>query len=381
MFNPNGNVGIGTTSPGSALEINGQIKITGGTPGVSKVLTSDGVGLASWVTPSVGSIDNFTLKTVSGTTKVADWIVDDIMLLGFKMAVNSSLTVYNMVDGIMDQFENSGGVATATNASYDSTSKLYTNAGSGISGNIVTGGTATGDSSYISGSTTPAVAFDNSTATGWVVTQNTWPHWAQYDFGSGNAKTVIQYAIISQNGETPNSWTFSGSNDGSSYTTLDTQSGLINSGWTCGTDPCTTRSFSISNSTAYRYYKINITSGNTTDFRIYELQMMTSTTPLDMTITSTASTAVAAPSTARLDLFEEDIDSITVNTDIQGYVSSNNGTTWNQIILTNQGNYQSGRRILSGSGTITGAGSQMLWQVHSFNNKRLNLRGVGLTWN
>ena len=43
-----GNVGIGTTNPGAALEINGQIKITGGTPGASKVLTSDAAGLATW---------------------------------------------------------------------------------------------------------------------------------------------------------------------------------------------------------------------------------------------------------------------------------------------------------------------------------------------
>ena len=43
-----GSVGIGTTSPGAKLEVNGQVKITGGGPGLGKVLTSDGVGLASW---------------------------------------------------------------------------------------------------------------------------------------------------------------------------------------------------------------------------------------------------------------------------------------------------------------------------------------------
>lgn len=47
-----GNVGIGTTTPGAKLEIAGQIKITGGTPGIGKVLTSDASGLASWVTPT-----------------------------------------------------------------------------------------------------------------------------------------------------------------------------------------------------------------------------------------------------------------------------------------------------------------------------------------
>ena len=43
-----GNVGIGTANPGATLEVNGQVKITGGTPGADKVLTSDAAGLASW---------------------------------------------------------------------------------------------------------------------------------------------------------------------------------------------------------------------------------------------------------------------------------------------------------------------------------------------
>jgi hypothetical protein len=49
-----GNVGIGTTSPGAKLEVNGQVKITGGSPGAAKVLTSDASGLASWQTPAAG---------------------------------------------------------------------------------------------------------------------------------------------------------------------------------------------------------------------------------------------------------------------------------------------------------------------------------------
>ncbi len=43
-----GNIGIGTTSPGARLEVGGQIKITGGSPAVNKVLTSDATGLATW---------------------------------------------------------------------------------------------------------------------------------------------------------------------------------------------------------------------------------------------------------------------------------------------------------------------------------------------
>jgi hypothetical protein len=48
------NVGIGTISPASKLDIAGKIKITDGTEGLGKVLTSDAAGLASWATPSGG---------------------------------------------------------------------------------------------------------------------------------------------------------------------------------------------------------------------------------------------------------------------------------------------------------------------------------------
>jgi microcystin-dependent protein len=47
-----GDVGIGTTGPGAKLEVAGQVKITGGSPGDNKVLTSDASGLASWATGS-----------------------------------------------------------------------------------------------------------------------------------------------------------------------------------------------------------------------------------------------------------------------------------------------------------------------------------------
>lgn len=64
-----GNVGIGTENPATKLEINngttaGAIKIVDGTQGAGKVLTSDGVGLATWQTPSIGS-------TYTGSTSVA----------------------------------------------------------------------------------------------------------------------------------------------------------------------------------------------------------------------------------------------------------------------------------------------------------------------
>lgn len=47
-----GNLGVGTPFPSAKLDVNGSIKISGGTPGNGKVLTSDASGLASWKTNS-----------------------------------------------------------------------------------------------------------------------------------------------------------------------------------------------------------------------------------------------------------------------------------------------------------------------------------------
>ncbi|MEK2645789.1 beta strand repeat-containing protein [Bdellovibrio sp. BCCA] len=59
----NQRVGIGTASPGASLEVVGQVKITGGTPGAGKVLTSDAVGLATWQTPAAGNPGTVTEVT------------------------------------------------------------------------------------------------------------------------------------------------------------------------------------------------------------------------------------------------------------------------------------------------------------------------------
>lgn len=79
IYGDNGNIGIGVATPGAKLEINGQVKITGGNPWVGKVLTSDASGLASWQAVIGGAsetvcpwswTDNtcYWLNTLSGNT-------------------------------------------------------------------------------------------------------------------------------------------------------------------------------------------------------------------------------------------------------------------------------------------------------------------------
>ncbi len=103
IFDDGTNVGIGTASPSSKLEINGQIKITGGTPGINKVLTSDANGLASWssistaggVTSSCTTV-NCIPKMTSGTNIGCSQIFDD----GTKVGIGTTVIPSNCKLGV-----------------------------------------------------------------------------------------------------------------------------------------------------------------------------------------------------------------------------------------------------------------------------------------
>lgn len=51
-----GNVGIGTDAPTAKLDVSGTIRISGGSPGLGKVLISDATGLASWSSSISGTM-------------------------------------------------------------------------------------------------------------------------------------------------------------------------------------------------------------------------------------------------------------------------------------------------------------------------------------
>jgi len=96
-------------------------------------------------------------------------------------------------------------------------------------------------------------------------------HWLKYDLGDGNAKTVIKYYFqshISGADFHPTAWTFEGSNNDSDWDVLDTQSGIS---WNPNDEK---KSFTFSNTTAYRYYRIvmTVTTGNA--YIIHEMDMM-----------------------------------------------------------------------------------------------------------
>jgi len=115
-------------------------------------------------------------------------------------------------------------------------------------------------------------AFDDSSSTKWLAF-NTAPR-LQYRFGSAATHKVTKYAITSGNDDNtrdPKDFTLQGSNDGSSWTTVDTVTGEafatrgLRKEFVCDTP----------GSTAYEYYRLNISlnNGNGSITQLAELQL------------------------------------------------------------------------------------------------------------
>lgn len=94
----------------------------------------------------------------------------------------------------------------------------------------------------------------------------TFPHFIQYRFNE--KKYIVEYSIkiSSSTDYYPVMWKFEASNDGSTWITLDSQTGITN--WSSLEE----KSFSISNSNLYEYYRLNIIDGTATQ-RISSVSM------------------------------------------------------------------------------------------------------------
>ena len=116
-----------------------------------------------------------------------------------------------------------------------------------MTSNVTPSGTAFA-SSTSSGAPWQAFNQDGSTATFWQsAVANTGI--LGYQFTSG--KVIKRYATKTAATGMPTSWTFQGSNDGTTYTTLETVTGAPATAYTSGI---------LANTTSYTYYRINITA-------------------------------------------------------------------------------------------------------------------------
>ena len=101
-----------------------------------------------------------------------------------------------------------------------------------------------------------------------------------------------------------------------------------------------------------------------------------------MTLVSELTEAETEPDEVRMVIMEEDVDSCTINTDIKAYASRDSGANWVQATLTDEGDYESGKRVLVGVADVSGQASDktMKWKIETLNNKDCKFHGIGELW-
>lgn len=117
-----------------------------------------------------------------------------------------------------------------------------------------------------------AQAFDKLASTKWFNNNGGATGWLRYQFGGGTAWAINRYDISSASdvpGRDPKNWQFQGSHNGTTWTTLDTRTDEF------FPSRFQTRSFTFDNTTAYQYYRLNITAnnGNATGIQLSELAL------------------------------------------------------------------------------------------------------------
>ncbi len=324
----------------------------------------------------------------------------------YSLALNNAIEIadlkgsrLNMAGGIADAYDSETDVdtATSTNESYDSTNDLYSPTATSGSNQTAThtnyttsGNTVSASSEYSVGF--PALgyawmAFDKVTGAGsnnncWVA-NNVTTGWLQYQFGS--AKTIGSYTIRSPNGfptRAPKTWTLLGSNTGSfsgEQTTLDTRTN--ETGWTAGGQ---VRTYTIASPASFTYYRLNVTAndGDGSFLIIDEVTLISADVANNMTLVSNAFTATAVPTVARVAVFIDPQQSITINTDFTAEVSRDGGTTWTAVTLAIVSNPVGTVEQYEGTVSISSqpSGTSMKYRLKTLNNKDIDVTGIVFQW-
>ena len=101
------------------------------------------------------------------------------------------------------------------------------------------------------------------------------------------------------------------------------------------------------------------------------------------TIISDPFASTTVPTSTRIVVFEENVGTPSLNTDIIASVSRNGGTNFTTVTLTDSGYVtgSSGQRILTGQASVSGqpSGQSMKWKLE-LANQQVKIHGVSLSW-
>lgn len=222
-------------------------------------------------------------------------------------------------------------------------------------------------------------AFNKSALGEWSTSSGVTAATLTYQFGS--AKTIDTYFIRSVSAESdraPSAWTLEGSNDGSSWTAIDTRTGQI--AWGAAGEQ---RSFAIASPMSFTHYRLNITAVNGDNLiQIDEVGYQSALALNNLTVRSTSFTAVAAPSKMKGLLRVKEVAAAAAGTDYTLECSRDGGTTWAAMTLTEMYAVAGLLYIEAAETSVSGqpSGTAPRWRFKTFNNKNVELHDLYLYW-
>lgn len=296
-------------------------------------------------------------------------------------------TAAGMSAGVADAFEDQTGVdgAGSTNEVYDGTNDLYYNSRTTYStdqpiqtSNSAPSGYVTSASSTQASGVAAFYAFDQDNGTNWQSLEGAGlPQWVKRQFPSVRRATGYSIRSINASGYRPTAWTLAGSNDDSSWTTLDSRTGQ-----SLGSSTAT---YSIASPGSFTHYRLTVTAsdGNGLQVSISELLLtLEAYTAFDaMSLRSVAYTAVSTPTIARFTV-AADLNGGAVNTDLIAYASRDNGTTWTAVTLTAGRTLGDGTTVYEGQGSIATqpSGTSMKWRMDTTDDYDVAVSSVVFQW-
>lgn len=291
---------------------------------------------------------------------------------GFRRNVNEFYDGYKAADGI-NAGSSSGYTLDTTNGLVKPTVTTGSDQIPTMT-SATTSGVTMSDTSHVS-THVAWNAGDKDTSTYFDTNPASFPCDLTTDFGAG--KIITSYTVktyVPSGTFAPTAWTFDGSPDNSTWTNLNTQSGLS---FTAGE----LKTFTISSPGSYRYYRLHITAGGSSgECIISEITMLTTGATSSMILLTTAQTADATVSNGRVLLEIDNTATPTLNTDLTVEVTCDAGAHWTSASLSSVTvNGQGGRKVVETVDQATTGGTSFGARIKTFNSKLIPIYAATVT--
>lgn len=347
------------------------------TSGANKILKLDGSGDLPAL--SGANLTSLPVTDVSGDLR--------------NIALGSAADRITLLNGIVDPLTDETDVNTSSssNETFTSGSGGYYRGSSALGAAIAQGaGTAIGNATANGGL---AAAFDGTTSQAasasskYAASVPTDPLLIGKNHGSGVTKTIAGITVVGSSDQG-----FQQSVSGSitiklQGSTDNFSSSVVDLGTETFTDSAgkTLEKTSGFSATAFQYHRIHVTAGSGSGSQSFYVAECTffEETAANMTLISNPFTATSAPSKTILGLQTVENETITINTDLKGFVSRDGGSNFTEVTLalkTTLG--QTGTKYYEcAETTLTStSGSSMVWKITTHNTKDVEVHGVALSW-